>query len=85
LEVINGLKGDCRGRFENILKEIGDRAIERGDTASSLLGGRYVWWNQPPNGLDIPVILLKFEQWGCDLKKKLESSTGAPAPLSLDY
>jgi hypothetical protein len=32
LEVINGLKGDCRGKFENILKEIGDRAIERGDT-----------------------------------------------------
>jgi hypothetical protein len=26
LEVINGLKGDCRGRFGNILKEISDRA-----------------------------------------------------------
>jgi ribonuclease HI len=32
LEVINGLKGDYRGRFRNILKEISDRAIERGDT-----------------------------------------------------
>jgi ribonuclease HI len=70
LEVINGLKGDCRGRFRNILKEISDRAREREDTffvhegresngeahrlsrfASSLPGGRYVWWDQPPDGL----------------------------------
>jgi ribonuclease HI len=78
LKVIHGLKGDYRGRFRNILKEISDRAIERGDTffvhkgresngeahrlarfASSLPGGRYVWWDQPPDGLDIPVIFVE--------------------------
>jgi hypothetical protein len=78
LEVINGLKGDCRGRFGNLLKEISDRAREREDTffvhegresngeahrlarfASSLPGGRYVWWDQPPDGLDIPVIFVE--------------------------
>jgi hypothetical protein len=78
LEVINGLKGDCRGRFGNILKEISDRSREREDTffvhegresngeahrlarfASFLPGGRYVWWDQPPDGLDIPVIFVE--------------------------
>jgi hypothetical protein len=32
-------------------------------------GGGYVWWNQPPDGLDIPVIFVEVSIVGCNLKK----------------
>jgi hypothetical protein len=31
-----------------------------------------VWWDQPPDGLDIPVIFVEVWRMGCNLKKKRE-------------
>jgi hypothetical protein len=75
-EVINGLQGVCLGVFGTILREVRDRAAQRGDTyfvhegresngeahrlarfASTLPVGRYVWFVQPPDGVNIPVSL----------------------------
>jgi hypothetical protein len=32
-------------------------------------GGRYVWWNEPLDGLDIPVIFVEVSIVGSNLKK----------------